>query len=93
MTRNRNSVQIVVDLLRATDEGGLNGIKTTPLLNRANLSHPRFITLIENLTGSGLVNKIVYQEKQTFVITPKGKQYLETYARFQDFADSFGLEL
>ncbi len=89
----RNSVQIVVDLLKVTEESGQEGVKTTSLLTKANLSHPRFTRLVDKLTGSGLVNKIVYENKQTFVITPKGKQYLESYRKFQDFADSFGLEI
>jgi len=50
-------------------------------------------TLLENLTGSGLINRIEYDGKNTFVITPKGKQYLESYVRFSNVAGAFGLEL
>jgi len=45
------------------------------------------------LTGAGLINKIEYDGKNTFVITPKGRQYLESYEKFSDFSESFGLEL
>ncbi|HUT05756.1 MAG TPA: winged helix-turn-helix domain-containing protein, partial [Nitrosopumilaceae archaeon] len=69
-------MQIVSDLLIATKDSGEEGIKTTRLLAKANLSHTRLSKFLENLTGSELINKIQYDGKNTFVITPKGSQYL-----------------
>ena len=89
----RTSMQIVADLLVATDQCGQEGIKTTSLLTKANLSHSRLEKFVKNLTGAGLMNKIDFDGKNVFVITPKGKQYLESYKRFSDLAGSFGLEL
>lgn len=86
-------MQIVADLLVATDQCGQEGIKVTSLLTKANLSHSRLAKFIENLAGAGLINKIEFDGKNTFVITPKGKQYLDSYKRFQDLAGSFGLDL
>ncbi len=86
-------MQIVKDLLTVTEESGLSGINVTSLLTKANLSHSRLSRFLDNLTGAGLMNKIEYDGKNTFVITPKGRQYLETYERFQNLADSFGLDL
>ncbi len=93
MVSYRTSMQIVGDLLMATEQSGQQGIKTTALISKANLSHSRLSKFLENLTGSGLINKIEYDGKNTFVITPKGRQYLETYQKFSDVAQSFGLEL
>ena len=93
MVTYRTSMQIVRDLLTATEESGLSGINVTALLTKANLSHSRLSKFLDNLTGAGLMNKIEYDGKNTFVITPKGKQYLETYEKFQSLADSFGLEM
>ena len=89
----RTSMQIVADLLVATDQCGQEGIKTTSLLSRANLSHSRLEKFVKNLTGAGLINKIVFDGRHTFVITEKGKQYLESYQKFSDLAGSFGLDL
>ena len=89
----RTSTQIVVDLLLATEQSGKDGIKTTHLISKANLSHSRLVKLIENLTGSGLINKIEFDGKNTFVITQKGRNYLESYEKFSNFAESFGLEI
>ena len=93
MTVYRKSTQIVADLLIATEQSGQEGIKTTHLLTKANLSHSRLTKFIENLTGAGLINKIIYDGKNTFVITPKGRLYLESYEKFSNFAESFGLVL
>ncbi len=93
MVTYRNSTQIVADLLAATEQSGQEGIRTTRLLSKANLPHSRLTKFVENLTGAGLINKIEYDGKNTFVIAPKGRQYLESYEKFSDFAESFGLDL
>jgi len=89
----RKSMQIVADLLVATEQSGQAGIKTTHLLLKANIPHSRLLKFVENLTGSGLINKIQFDGKNTFVITQKGRHYLESYQKFSDFAESFGLEI
>ena len=89
----RTSMQIVAYMLYATEQSGQEGIKTTSLLTKANLSHSRLEKFISNLTGAGLMNKVEYDGKNVFIITPKGKQYLESYKRFSDLAGSFGLEM
>jgi len=93
MVSYRNSMQIVGDLLTATEQSGQQGIKTTALISKANLSHSRLSKLISNLTGNGLINKIEFDGKHTFVITQKGRQYLDSYVKFSSIAESFGLEL
>ncbi len=86
-------MQIMADLLVATEQCGQEGIKTTHLLTKVNLSHSRLTKFIENLTGADLINKIEYDGKNTFVITTKGRQYLDSYVKFANIAGSFGLEL
>lgn len=93
MATYRTSMQIVADLLDATQLSGQEGIKTTSLLTKANLSHSRLSKFLANLTGAGLINKIEFDGKNTFVITSKGRQYLESYRNFSSIAQSFGLEL
>ena len=93
MASYRTSMQIIGDLLTATKYSGQEGIKTTALITKANLPHSRLSKFLSNLTGSGLINKIEFDGKHTFVITPKGRQYLESYEKFANFPKSFGLDL
>ena len=93
MATYRTSMQIIADLLTVTQDSGMKGIGTTSLLTRANLSHSRLGKFLDNLTGAGLVTKIEYDGRHTFVITPRGRQYLETYEQFFKIAESFGFEL
>ena len=89
----RHSTQILGDLLTVTDNSGQSGIAVTSLCQKGNLSHSRLQQFLARLTGSGLVNKIEYDGKNVFVITPKGKLFLEEYKKFHEFASSFGLEI
>lgn len=89
----RTSAKIVADLLAAASDSGREGIKTTSLLTKANIPHSRLSKFIKNLTSAGLITKIEYDGKHTFVITPKGRQYLESYKRFSNMVESFGLEI
>jgi predicted transcriptional regulator len=86
-------MQIIGDLLTATEESGQEGIKTTALITKANLSHSRLSKLLSNLTGTGLINKIEFDGKHTFVITLKGRQYLKSYVKFSKLVQTFGLQL
>ncbi len=89
----RNSMQIMSAVLENVDYAGTEGLGITQIIRKSNLSHIRLQKLIENLTGSGLINKIEFDKKYTFVITEKGRLFLEEYKKFSDFAGSFGLEL
>jgi predicted transcriptional regulator len=89
----RNSTQIICDLLTVTQDSGQNGIAVTSLCQKGNLSHSRLRNFLSRLTGSGLVNKIEYDGKNTFVITEKGRLFLEEYTKFHEFAGAYGLEM
>jgi len=89
----RNSTQIVCDLLTVTQNSGQYGIAVTPLCQKGNLSYNRLRNILSKLTGSGLVNQIEFDGRNTFVITEKGKLFLEEYKKFHEFASSFGLEI
>jgi len=89
----RNSTQIVSEIVTLVESSGQEGIQITPLCQKANLAHSRLRNFLTTLTGSGLINKISYDGKHTFVISDKGRLYLEEYKRFSEIAGSFGLEL
>ena len=78
----RNSMQIMSAVLENVDYAGTEGLGITQIIRKSNLSHSRLQKLIENLTGSGLINKIEYDKKSTFIITEKGRVFLEEYKKF-----------
>ena len=89
----RNSLQITTSVLDNVSYAGMDGLTITQLIRKSNLSHSRLQKLVQNLSGSGLINRIEYNNKNTFVITEKGQVLLEEYRRFSDLAGTFGLEL
>ena len=91
MSRYRTSMQIVGDLLMVASDCGQEGAKTTALLSKGNLSHGRLTKFLANLTGNGLINKIEFDGRNTFVITEKGRTYLESYKSFSDMTEAYGL--
>ena len=89
----RNSPKIVCDLLTVTQNSGQHGLGVTSLCQKGNLSHTRLQNFLARLTGSGLVNKIEYDGRNTYVITEKGRMFLTEYKKFNEFASDFGLEM
>jgi len=90
---NRNTYQITEDILDTILLYGEDGITITPLLRQSNLPFTRGNGFIHKLTQTNLVNEIVVKNKKTFIITERGKVYLEKYKQFNHIAESFGLEL
>lgn len=93
MAAHRTSMQIAVDVLTVTKDAGMTGIKTTALLSKANLSHSRLGKFLGRLIGSDMLSRIEYDGKHVYVITPKGRQFLQTYRQFYNIAESFGLSM
>ena len=89
----RSHQQIVSDVLTITQDANRSGIAITVLCQKANQSHSRLRNLLTTLIGSGLVNKIEYDGKNTFVITEKGRVFLEEYTKFHEFAGAYGMEM
>lgn len=89
----RNNQQIVESILVATKDVGMDGIQITKLMQTSNLSYTRLGKFMSKLTGSGLINKIEYDGRNTFVITENGRVYLQEYQKFLQITDAFGLDL
>ena len=85
----RSQQQIFAEVLEVCE----SNVAITDLSRKANLPYGRLKKLSQNLISSGLLNTIEYDGKNTFVITEKGKLYLEEYRRFSDITESFGLEM
>ena len=93
MNRYRTHQQILADVLIVLDESTRDGVAVTKLCHKSNVSYSRLKKIIRALTTSGNINKIEYDGKNTFVLTERGRLYLEEYRRFSTLANSFGLDL
>jgi len=93
MMTYRNQLQIMADTLESVKYSGREGVRTTALISKTNVSHSRLKLLCDKLMGSGLINEIKFDGHNAYVITEKGMMYLEEYKKFSDLASSFGLEL
>ncbi len=89
----RNGLQIVGDVLRVTNDFGIEGINITLLLRKANLSYNRLSRIATRLLSAGLLEEKIEVGKRLYLITDKGKEYLKTYDQFESLASSFGLDL
>jgi predicted transcriptional regulator len=90
---NRNSYQITENILDNILMSGEHGITITPLIRKSNISYGRIELFITKLTQNNLINEIEIHDKKTFIITERGKMFLEEYKKFNTIAESFGLEL
>ena len=89
----RNSYQITENILDNLAKTGQIGTPVTNLLRQSNLSYSRLTIFVNKLTQSGLINKVEIKGKNIFIITEKGRVYLDEYKKFSSIAESFGLEL
>ncbi len=85
LVKYRSNNQIVIDFLECTQEE----INIGTLIRKSNTNWAKTKSLLEKLIKSELVIKF----EKDFLITEKGRQYLESYKKFSNLAKSFGLEL
>ena len=83
----------MTSVLDNMSNAGMDGLTVSQIILKSNISYSRLQKLVYNLSSSGLVNKIEYEKKQTFVITEKGRLLLQEYKKFSDLAGIFGLEM
>jgi predicted transcriptional regulator len=90
MSRKRDKLQVIYDILRAIEDK--NGrIRPTHILYKSNLSHQMMEEYLQELISKSFV--VVHQGKnqKTYSLTQKGFDYVNRYRLIIDFVDSFGL--
>jgi len=86
----RSKARINIDILRVIKrEGGKCG--PTRILYGANLSHDRLIRYLTQLKELQLIAEVKENDKAFYVLTDKGKQFLNELSRIERFADAFGI--
>jgi predicted transcriptional regulator len=88
----RNTLQIIGNILEVTGEYGLEGANTSRLLTRANLSYKTYLGFVNKLLDTGLLQEVMLVDgTKAFILTEKGRNYLNKYGEFESVLSSFGL--
>ncbi len=91
----RTHMSIIGDILTTTrdeipDESGAS---VTYLIRRANVSHGRLSKILETLVQQGLLEQTSSERACKYRISDRGREFLQAYRGFREFADSFGLRI
>ena len=95
MAEYRTHIKIIGDILATTrdDLQDEDGASVTYLIRKANISHSRISTILKTLVSQGLLEKVDNQGSKKYKISEPGREFLQAYYKFTNFADNFGLSI
>ena len=95
MAEYRTHMKIIGDILATTrdDLQDEDGASVTYLIRKANISHSRISTILKTLVSQGLLEKVDNQGSNKYRISQNGREFLQAYYSFTNFADNFGLSI
>ena len=70
-----------------------DGATVTYLIRKANIAHSRISTILKTLVSQGLLEKVDNQGFNKYKISQPGREFLQAYYTFTNFADNFGLSI
>ena len=88
-------MSIIGDILATTrdDVPDETGASVTYLIRKANVSHGRISKILETLVHQGLLEQTTSERACKYKISQKGREFLQAYRGFREFADTFGLRI
>lgn len=88
-------MSIIGDILATTrdETPDENGASVTYLIRRANVSYGRISKILETLVQQGLLEQMSSERACKYRISERGREFLQAYRGFREFADSFGLRI
>ena len=95
MVEYRTHMKIIKDILAITrdDLQDEDGTSITYLIRKANISHSRISTILKTLVSQGLLEKVDNHGSNKYKISQPGREFLQAYYTFANFADNFGLSI
>jgi predicted transcriptional regulator len=87
----RSQARIIADILEILLKE--EKATSTKLLSKSNLSSIRLKKYITHLESNKLIKSITIDNKQYYVITDKGKNYIYEFKKFQSFSEIFGITI
>ena len=91
----RTHMSIIGDILATTrdDAPDERGASVTYLIRKANVSHGRISKILESLVQQGLLEQTTSERACKYKISQRGREFLQAYRGFREFADTFGLRI
>ena len=88
-------MKIIGDILSTTrdDLQDEDGATVTYLIRKANISHSRISRILKTLVSQGLLEQVESQGSNRYKISPSGREFLQAYHTFTNFAENFGLSI
>ena len=91
----RTHMSIIGDILTTTrdeipDE---TGASVTYLIRKANISYGRISKILETLVQQGLLEQTSSDRACKYKISSRGREFLQAYRGFREFAETFGLRI
>jgi len=88
-------MSIIGDILTTTrdevpDEAGAS---VTYLIRKANISYGRISKILEALVQQGLLEQTSSDRACKYKISSRGREFLQAYRGFREFAETFGLRI
>jgi len=88
-------MSIIGDILTTTrdevpDE---TGASVTYLIRKANISYGRISKILETLVQQGLLEQTNSDRACKYKISSRGREFLQAYRGFREFAETFGLRI
>ena len=95
MTEYRTHMRIIGDILSTTrdDLQDDDGASVTYLIRKANISHSRISRILNTLVTQGLLEQVEVHGNAKYRISHSGREFLQAYKTFSNFADNFGLTI
>ena len=92
MVKKRSELQISTEILRIIFNNQEKA-RPTYIQFKANLSYKRLDSYLQDLIRRGLVDKKILDNKNYFVLTKKGREFLVGVKQVKEFTQSFGFEV
>jgi len=69
------------------------GASVTYLIRKANISYGRISKILETLVQQGLLEQTSSNRACKYKISSRGREFLQAYRGFREFAETFGLRI
>ena len=90
--QNRTRIRSLGDVLQIIREGGHEGVVISKITRKANMSYYPAQEHCSKLISARLVEQIITDKRQVFVITQKGQEFFREYQNFQNLVAPLNLK-